>query len=70
MAYPKRHPGTSFQPDRLKNKRDQLLILIVQKLKAKLNLNPEEESIAKDKIKFLFMARNSPTEADLKEVER
>jgi hypothetical protein len=50
MAYPKRHPGTSFQPDRLRNKREQLINILVSKLKTRLNADPATELKIRDHV--------------------
>lgn len=71
MLYPKRHPGTGFQPDRLKAKRDQLIGILSSKMKAQLGVvEPSKDQRIRQEIELLFKTTATPIEADLKNLER
>ena len=71
MSYPKRHPGTGFQPDRLKQKRDQLVSILSGKMKAQLSIkDPKADQRIREEITQLFATHATPSEQDLKKIER
>lgn len=71
MSYPKRHPGTGFQPDRLRQKRDQLVQILSGKMKAQLSIkDPKADQRIREELQQLFATHATPSEQDLKKVER